>query len=98
VASRILGTSVQIKPPLPEATLLMNTAMSPGAILQAYLPTESEIRDAAAKLQAELKEIVSARTAGQDGWEIGDMNLSVKMLGTMGEAALFGIVVITRPD
>jgi len=96
VASRVLGFSVQIKPPLPEATVLMG-AMSPESVLQSYLPTESEIRDASMKLAAELKEMVTARTAGQEGWEIGDMNMSVKMLG-MGEAALFGVVIITRRD
>lgn len=93
---RLISDAVQVRPPVPMATLLAAEA-TPAQTLQANMPTESEVRDAALKLAAQINETVTARTAGQDGWVIGDLEVHLVTL-EMGEYALRGNVIIERPD
>lgn len=86
---RQLSDAVQIRPPR-ESILLVDSVST-------SLPTESEVRDGALRLAASLKEMVQARTAGQDGWRIGDLDFQLVNL-EHGEIALRGTVIIERPD
>lgn len=93
---RLLSDAVQVRPPLPTA-MLLDPNVSPEYELRANLPTETEIRDAGAKLARQMVDMVTSRTAGQEGWKVGDMTLQLVEL-SMGELALRGSVIIERPD
>jgi hypothetical protein len=94
---RLVSDAVQVKPPLDAAAILLDEAVDPAARLRAHLPTEAEVRDAAQKLARQLKDTIDARTAGQEGWSIGDMAVTLVELD-MGEVAMRGAVIIERPD
>lgn len=93
---RMISDAVQVVPPVSELVLLDET-VDPAARLRANIPTDTEVRDAMMKLSRQIKDTIDARTAGQDGWVIGDLNVSLHNLG-MGEVALRGTVIIERAD
>lgn len=93
---RLISDAVQVRPPILPETLLASD-QTPDALLRANLPTDKEVRDAMQKLAAQIGDTVRARTAGQSGWTIGDMEVRFVSL-EMGEVALRGSVIIERPD
>jgi hypothetical protein len=97
VTRRLLSTAIQMREPIPPAAFLMS-AMDPSQLLRAQTPTHAEVVDAMQKLAAELKDMVTARTAGADGWTIGDMEIIPPILQEDGSVTLRGFVIIERPD
>lgn len=93
---RLISDAVQVKPPLP-AAIYTDETIDPGVALRAHLPTEAETRDAVAKLVRQMQDTVAARTAGQEGWVVGDLEVSLVNLD-MGEVAVRGSVIIERSD
>ena len=93
---RLISDAVQVKPPLPQ-TILLTEGIDPDKELRLHLPTDPEVRDAMMKLAAQLHDTISARTAGQDGGVIGDMETTMLSLD-MGEVVLRGSVIIERAD
>jgi hypothetical protein len=93
---RLISDAVQVKPPLPPETLILEH-IDPAKALRDHLPTEAEVREAAMKLTRQIKDTISARTAGQEGWTIGDLEMTMLDLD-MGEVALRGTVIIERKD
>lgn len=93
---RLISDAVQVKPPLPPETLLLEH-IDPAKALREHLPTEREVREAAMLLARQIKDTIAVRTAGQDGWVIGDLDLNLVELD-MGEVALRGSCVIERSD
>ena len=93
---RLISDAVQVKPPL-DPTILVTEAIDPDKSLREHLPTEAELRDAMAQLARQIKDTIDARTAGQDGWVIGDMAVRVQELD-MGEVLVRGAVIIERSD
>ena len=95
---RLLSDAVQVKPPITMSAILSAPGeTSPETLFRENLPTESEMRDAMMKLAASLREMVTARTAGQEGWSVGDMEVQILNLDE-GETVLRGQVVIERTD
>jgi hypothetical protein len=93
---RLVSDAVQVKPPL-DTAILLDLNVEPSARLRQHLPTETEVRDAAMKLARQIKDTIDVRTAGQDGWTIGDLEVTLVELD-MGEVAMRGVVIIERPD
>lgn len=93
---RLISDAVQVKPPLPPESLLL-LEQDPDKALREHLPTEAEVRNAMAQLARQIKDTIDARTAGQAGWEIGDLNVQLQSLD-MGEVVVRGAVIIERAD
>jgi hypothetical protein len=93
----MLSAAVQMKPPLPPSTILMS-AMSPEQVIRAQLPTESEVREAMSKVARDLHDMVEKRTAGEFGWEIGDLEFQTPNILPDGSVNLRGYVIIQRED
>ena len=93
---RLISAAVQVKPPLPPETLILE-GIDPAKAMRDHLPTESEVRDAMMKLAQQVHATVTARTAGQDGWVTGDLEVAIIELD-MGEVAMRGSVIIERAD
>ena len=93
---RLISDAVQVKPPVPTNALL-DTEVDPAARMRANLPTDTEVREAMMKLARQIRDTIDARTAGQEGWTIGDLDVTLVNLD-MGEVALRGAVIIERPD
>jgi len=94
---RLISDAVQVRPPIGDRALLLDEKIDVAARLHSNLPTDSEVRDATAKLARQIRDTVLARTAGQDGWIIGDLQVRLIDLD-MGEVAVRGAVIIERPD
>lgn len=94
---RLISDAVQVKPPLDAAAILLDEQVNPDERLRAHLPTDAEVRDAMSKLARQIKDTIDARTAGQEGWTIGDLEVQLQSLD-MGEVLVRGTVIIERSD
>lgn len=86
-----------MRPPTLTPMDLLDNSVDVAARLQRNIPSDWEVREAMAKLVAQMKDTVTARTAGQSGWVVGDLEVRLVDLD-MGEVALRGSVVIERSD
>ena len=93
---RLISDAVQVRPPVPD-NILLDLTVDPAARLRANIPTDTEVRDAAMKLARQIKDTIDARTAGQSGWVVGDLDMALVELD-MGEVALRGSCIIERAD
>ena len=93
---RLISDAVQVKPPL-SAEILLIEGIDPDRELRHHLPTESEVRDAMLLLATRIRDMVMARTAGQEGWSIGDLDVQLQSLD-LGEVLLRGQFIIERDD
>lgn len=94
---RLISDAVQVRPPQLTQMDLVDEQVDVAARLLRKMPTDSEVREALLKLAAQMKDTVSKRTAGQEGWIVGDMEFQLVDLD-LGEIALRGSVIIERSD
>lgn len=92
MARRLLSTAVQIKPAPSEAARRM--AIFAGTALTPYVPTDSEVRDAIAKVTRDLEDMRRARTDGS--WEATDQFAFNTNVTPEGEVVLRGSLIIER--
>jgi hypothetical protein len=97
MARRLLSAAVQIRPgPTQQQRELAALA---GNTLTAQMPTDSEMREALAKLLRELEDMRLARTAGGAEWTVEEGSFAPHpQITPEGEVLLRGGIIITRPD
>jgi len=93
----MLSDAVQVRPPAFSDTGWLDETIEPDVALRANMPTETEVRDAMAKLNASLQDMVRARIAGGSGWTVEDADYNLVELDR-GELILRGSLIISRPD
>ena len=89
---RLIRDAVQVRAPWTDAQLLALDVS-----LTMDMPTEDEVRDAAAKLQRQMQDTVQARIGASGGWTVGDLTTRMISLDR-GEVCLQGVVIIERAD
>lgn len=88
---RLISAAVQVRPEVPLEVRLVD----PASVVRP--PTDEQVRESMMKVRAEVMDLVTQRTGGASGWDIGDLECSITTTGE-GEVILRGSVTIERAD
>jgi len=89
----MLSAAVEIMPPPTQAAI--TAAALGGSELRAYMPTQSEVRDAMLRVIRELEDMRVAR--GYSDWATGGFDINLQN-NSDGSCSLRGNLVIERAD
>jgi hypothetical protein len=92
---RLLSDAVEVRPAVDPK--VREAAILTGEPIRTALPTDSDVRDALAKLGASMRDMVLARKAGAEGWEVSDMETTMTETAE-GQIILRGYVLMTRDE